>query len=299
MKTCLTIAVSLAFAVAAASGQDLPTYQGVISGQSPYYYNHLDNSYVPAVGTGTLVPSAGDVFFTSDYFGNANDALSFTDTTARATDPTGTHEIYNSGLANASSIGSMSFMFYVPTNALSNTSARYIFDNGDVSPNDFYLKMSNSVLLLACGNLSTITNSTTLIPGDWYYWAATWNFSGANSSAYGINWYLGAAGSNVTSLTSGFKQRGGSGNISSTAILGNGGTFEVSGQPAGSGGFQIAGVPGVVDEVATWSNQLTVAQIDSQYEALMIPEPATAAMVAIGGLLFVFGRGMFRRRISR
>ncbi|HTS19891.1 MAG TPA: PEP-CTERM sorting domain-containing protein [Verrucomicrobiae bacterium] len=300
MKTCLTIAVGLAFAVAAVCAQNLPTYQGIISGQSPYYYNSLDGTYTPTIGTGTLVPSANDTGFGSDYFGNAGDALYFTDTVARATDAIGTHEIYNSGVANANSIGSMSFMFYVPTNALTSTSARYIFDNGDSSPDDFYLKMSNSVLLLAVGNISTITNATSLVPGTWYYWAATWNFSGANSSAYGINWYLGAAGGSVTSLTSGFKQRGGSGNISSSAILGSGSTFELSGQPAGSGGFQISGVPGLVDEVATWSNQLNVAQIDSQYDALIIvPEPATLALVGIGGLFLLFGRGTFRRRVSR
>jgi hypothetical protein len=175
----------------------------------------------------------------------------------------------------------MSFLFYTPTNSLSSTSARYLFDNGDSSPNDFYLKLSNSVLFAAAGNVATLTNSTSIQPGTWYYWAATWNFSGANSNAFGIHWYVGPAGEPVGSLTTGFRQRGGTGNISSTAILGSGGTFELSGEPASSGGFQIAGVPGVEDEVATWSNQLTVAQIDSQYAALiLVPEPSTLALCA-------------------
>jgi len=48
--------MSLAFATAAVHGQDLPTYQSTVAGQSPYYYNNLDNSLAPSVGTGTLVP---------------------------------------------------------------------------------------------------------------------------------------------------------------------------------------------------------------------------------------------------
>jgi hypothetical protein len=285
--------MSLAFVTAVVRGQDLPTYQSIVTGQSPYYYNHLDNSFVPSVGTGTLVPSVGDTGFTNDYFGNANDALYFTDTVARATDATGTHEIFNSGVANANSVGSMSFLFFTPTNSLTSTSARYLFDNGDTSPNDFYLKLSNSVLFLAAGNIATITNSASIQPGTWYYWAATWNFSGANSNAFGINYYLGAAGQPVSSLTAGFRQRGGTGNISSSAILGNGGTFELSGEPASSGGFQVAGIPGVEDEVATWSNQLTVAQIDSQYAALiLVPEPSTLVLCsfALVGLCAVARR---------
>ena len=42
MKTTLMIAISLAFATAVVRGQDLPTYQSTVSGQSPIYYNQLD-----------------------------------------------------------------------------------------------------------------------------------------------------------------------------------------------------------------------------------------------------------------
>src|ERR1035441_10065766 len=57
MKTCLAIAISLAFTSAAVRGQDLPTYQSTVEGQSPYYYNQLDSTLAPLVGTGTFVPA--------------------------------------------------------------------------------------------------------------------------------------------------------------------------------------------------------------------------------------------------
>ena len=83
MKTCLTIALSLAFATASVRGQDLPTYQSTVASQSPYYYNHLDNSLVPSVGVGTFVATPSGTGFSSDYYGNANDAAFFTNTTAQ------------------------------------------------------------------------------------------------------------------------------------------------------------------------------------------------------------------------
>jgi len=46
MKTWLTITLSLAFATTMVCGQDLPTYQSTISGQSPYYFNTLDRAHL-------------------------------------------------------------------------------------------------------------------------------------------------------------------------------------------------------------------------------------------------------------
>ena len=306
MKTWVTILLSLAFATTVVRAQTLGAYQSTVTGQTPYYFNELDNSLVPTVGTGTLVPSPGTGSFlawgyTNDYFGNANASVWFTNTATSLVDTHGTNEIYNSGTTTAASVGSMSLLFYTPNTNI-NTSTRYIFSNGDSSltgGQEFYLKIANTNLLItAAGNVSSITNSTTLIPGMWYYWACTWNFNGTATGVNGVNYYLGLAGQPVASLTSSFKQRGGTGNISSTSILGNGGTFDISGTVEGTGGgFQVSAVPGLVENVATWSNQLTTAQIDSQYTALItIPEPSTIAMVGLGGLLALFARKMTRVR---
>jgi hypothetical protein len=280
MKTCLTILMSLAFTTAAVRGQDLPTYQSTVAGQSPYYYNHLDNSLVPSIGTGTLVPTVSGTGFTNDYYGNASDAAFFATTTAQLADATGNDIIANSG-TTANSIGSMSLLFYTPNT--NNASSRYIFSDGDVANpggstngQQFALEQVNQGLTLKAANKSIVT-PWTVTAGTWYYFAATWNFTGANTNLYGISYYLGVAGQPTNTLLSGFTQRGGSGNISSIGVLGNGGTFTLSSiQSDASGGYQVGGVPGSIDELATWTTQLTTAQISSQLNALiLVPEPST------------------------
>jgi Alginate lyase/Immunoglobulin domain len=246
-------------------------YQGVISSQFPMYYNPLDDSLAPAVGTGTFTASATGTGFGNDYFGNANGAASFSDTSAQLSYADGGSIVNGVGAAN--SIGSLSLLFYTPNTALSGT--QYIFSNGDVQTSgtgyQFALSLSGGVLQLKAGNKTIVL--PTLAGGTWYYFATTWDFSGANSSAYGINYYLGVAGQPAGSLSSGFVQRGGTGNISSTAILGTNGAFVLSGRqpPANSGsGFQISGAPGLVDELATWNSQLSASQIADHFSALIV-----------------------------
>ena len=195
MKTCLAITMSLAFVTAAARAQTLPSYVSVIDGESPYYYNQLGTGLAPSVGNGTFVAD-GSTGFTNDYFGNANDASYFT------TSASGLLLAGSAGLnviaANSGSLalGSLSMLIYAPNAPQS--SSRYFFDNGDSSPNDFELKDSGGTLNMQVGNLAIAptTNGNAganwaLSSGTWYYFAATWNFSGANSSTYGINYYLG------------------------------------------------------------------------------------------------------------
>ena len=154
MKTYLAIATSLAFAAIAVHGQDLPTYQSVVAGQSPMYYNQLDSSLAPTIGSGTFVATAG-TGSTNDYFGNANDAAFFTTTTAQLALAAGGDIINNSG---NNSIGSLSLVFQAPNTT--QTSSRYIFSNGDVSSttNQFIAKDVSGVLTLTVGN-KTLTNT--------------------------------------------------------------------------------------------------------------------------------------------
>jgi len=292
MKPCLAIAMSLAVATAAVRAQDLPTYISTVDGQSPIYYNQLGTGLAPSIGTGTFVAD-GTTGFTNDYFGNANDASYFT------TSASGLLLAGSAGLnvinTNADgSIGSLSMLIYAPN--ATQSSSRYFFDNGDTSPNDFEVKDVSGVLNLQVGNkaITPVGAQWNMNSGTWYYFAATWNFSGANSSAYGINYYLGPAGSNTSSLASGFLQRGGTGNISAGAGLGGGGAVSVSGNLAqSSDGFEDSPAPGFAEALASYSNQLTVAQIDGQYNALVIvPEPSTVALcgVALVGLCEVARR---------
>ncbi len=303
MKTCLIITMSLAFASAVVHGQDLPTYQSTVEGQSPYYYNQLDGSLAPLVGTGTLVPnSAVATGSTNDYFGNANDAYYFSNTTAQISLAAGNDVIYGSGSTN-NSIGSLSVLSQTPS--ATNATTRYIFSNGDVnngvagiSGGEFALAMTSQSLRLTVGNFNVTnvpSNFSNLSLGTWYYFAATWNLTGQGNSNFGIHYYLGQAGAPTNTLLGSFTQHGGSGNISSSAALGNSETFTVSAiQSDASGGFNVAGVPGFVEGLATWSNQLSVAQIDSQYATLItVPEPSTLALCgfALAGLWAVARRG--------
>ena len=158
----------------------------------------------------------------------------------------GNNVIANSG-TSANAVGSLSLLFYAP-NAV-NASSRYIFSDGDVSLStngqQFALEQVNQGLTLKAGNKSIVT-PWTVTPGTWYYFAATWNFTGANTTAFGINYYLATAGQPTNTLLAAFTQRGGSGNISSVGLLGNGGTFTVSAiQSDASGGYNVAGVPGI------------------------------------------------------
>jgi hypothetical protein len=156
---------------------------------------------------------------------------------------------------------------------------RAIFSDGDVQTSgtgyQFALSLGSGALQLKAGNktlsLPTLTN------GVWYYFATAWDFSRSGSSAYGIHYYLGVAGQASGSLWSGFTQRGGTGNISSSAILGTNGNFVLSGKQLGGSGFQISGNPGLVDELATWNSQLSASQIADQFGALIFaagPPPA-------------------------
>jgi hypothetical protein len=255
MKMYLTIAASLAFATAAVRGQDLPTYISTLDSQSPIYYNQLGTGLAPSIGTGTFVAD-GTTGFTNDYFGNADDASYFS-TSASGLVLAGGTSVINTAADN--SIGSISMLIYAPN--ATQSSSRYFFDDGDTSPNEFEVKDVSGVLNLQVGNKAITPSGAqwNMNSGTWYYFAATWNFSGANTNLYGINYYLGPAGSNTASLASGFLQRGGSGNISSGAGLGGGGTVTVSGNLAQTAdGFEDSPGPGFAEALASFSNELSL-----------------------------------------
>jgi hypothetical protein len=296
MKKILTIAISLSFATVAVHAQDLPTYQSTIDGQSPLYHNTFDNTLAPSVGTGTFTAN-GTAGFGSDYFGNANDSSLYPaigDYLSIAAPST-----VISGVGSATAVGSLSTLFYVPS--IPSTASYFFSDsettggaaNGQTANSAFSLSLpggGSGVLQLKVGN-QTITTVGTVSAGNWYYLGLSYNLNGIVTSVNGVNWYFGQAGGST--LTTGFKQHGGSGNISATSTLGDGLTF-VLGNKQGVvtvGSSLAAAFPnGEVDELATWNTALAPSAFTSQYNTLVVPEPSTCAMFGIGGLMLLWAR---------
>jgi hypothetical protein len=292
MKKIVNIAIGLSFATAAVHAQNLANYQSTIDGQSPLYHNTFDNTLSPSVGAGTFTAN-GTAGFGSDYFGNANDSSLYPavgDYLSVA--PGGVV----SGVNSATAVGSLSTLFYVPS--LPSTAA-YFFSgsettggaaNGQTANSAFSLSLpggGSGVLQLKVGN-QTITTVGTVSAGNWYYLGLSYNLNGIVAGVNGVNWYFGQAGGST--LTTGFKQHGGTGNISATSTLGDGLAF-VLGNKQGVvtvGSSLAAALPnGEVDELATWSTDLASSAFTSQYNALVVPEPSTYAMLGVGGLLLL------------
>jgi hypothetical protein len=276
----------------------LSDYQNVINSQSPYYYNTLDNTLAPTVGTGTFSATSGATPAT-DYFGNANDAVSFAASNDQLLYATGGNIISGSGTATP--VGSLSLLFETPATF---GSTMYLFSNSDTSGSQLAVTLLSGTLNVKINNKTFTAPTTgsafpTLSASTWYYLALTWDCNGTTTGVNGFNYYLGQAGQSSIAYT-GFMQRGGTGNFSSSSgTIGNGGNFVLSGhQSSQTGGF----TDGVADELATWNTELTSGQINSQFAALeAVPEPSTIALIGMSGLLVIvwsrcFGCAVAKKR---
>jgi hypothetical protein len=284
MKTLLTIAISLTFATTAVRAQTLSAYQSIINGQSPTYYNTLDNTtaLVPTVGTGTFTASGAG--YGSDLWGNANDAVSFS---ALANYLTGSGSII-SGAGAANGVGSLSLLFYLPS-TVPNTA--YLFsdtDTGTTSMFAFDISGGNTWQLKLGNTTKSLTGAPAITANTWYYLGLTYDRTGVVAGVNGVNWYLGALGG---TLSSGFIQNGGSGNISATSTLGDGGAFILGNRRAFN---NTMGINSEVDELATWNTQLSSTLIQAQFAAVTVPEPSTCAVLGLSGLLVLWKRRAFR-----
>lgn len=292
----LAMAMNLSLIVAV-RGQTAADYQNVITTQSPYYYNTLDNTLSPAVGTGTFGATTGATP-ASDYFGNANAAVTFASSSDQLSYANGTDIISGSGTATP--VGSLSLLFETPSTF---GGTMYLFSNSDTTGSQLAVTLLSGALNIKINN-KTFTGPTTgsafptLTENTWYYFALTWDCNGTASGVNGFNYYLGEAGQSSIGYT-GFLQRGGSGNFSSSSgTIGNGGAFVLSGhQTSQTGGFS----HGTVDELATWNTELTGAQINDQFNALITPapEPSVFALGLMGGLLLLGQAGRVCRRKCR
>ena len=295
-KLLTTIAISLAFATTAVRA-DLANYQSTVSGQTPAYYFHFDDS-LSSVGNTATFTANGGATFGSDYFANASDAASFPATSDYLSLAS---PAVISGEGTATAVGSMSMLFYVPATI---PSTGYYFSDSETtggaangqtanSAFSFQIASTGGTTTLKVGNTSIST--LTVSASTWYYLALTYNLNGTVTGVNGVNYYLGAVGG---TLSTGFKQKGGSGNISTTSTLGDGLAFVVGNKQAAVTASSTAGVAGgEIDELATWSSALTAPDIQNQFNALTttVPEPSTCAVLGLGGLLVLWTRRTFRR----
>jgi hypothetical protein len=124
--------------------------------------------------------------------------------------------------------------------------------------------------------------------------ALSYNLNGTTTGVNGVNYYLGAVGG---TLSSAFEQKGGTGNLSSTATFGDNLGFVLGNKqgaitvaPQGSSTAGVAG--GELDEFATYATALTSSQINSQFAELTVPEPQTWVLLSFGALVLVMGRNL-------
>ena len=249
-------------------------YQSVIAAQSPAYYFKFDSNLVDAIGGTATFNSSGVAGFGGDYFGNASSAALFPGSSDYLflADP----EII-SGEGTTDATGSLSLLFYVPSVI---PATGYFFSDGETTGaaansqpanSAFALQFSSGNLTLKIGNKSfPAPAGVTISANTWYYLALTYDLNGTAEGVNGVNYYLGQVGGTLNSV---FIQKGGSGNVSSTATLGDGLTFVVGNkQAAVVGTTSTAGVAGgEIDELATWSTPLSTNQIASQFSALTSP----------------------------
>lgn len=280
MKTIQLVSVASLTLASMSIQAQLANYQATINGQSPSYYFTFDNSSLSdSLGSGaTFTPSSGATSG-SDYFGNANDAASLPALTdyLSLTSPN-----IISGNHTTTAVGSISMLFYLPS-TVPNTG--YLFSEGDATSGSYFafdISGGNTFQLKMGNTTKSLTGAPAVTANTWYYLALSYNRNGVVTGVNGVNWYLGAAGG---SLDSGFFQNGGTGNISATSTLGDGGAFILDNRRADNNSM---GLNSEVDELATWNTALTSSQITSQFDAVAVPEPSNFTLFAgLGGLLLM------------
>jgi hypothetical protein len=281
--------ISNQFACLPAAAPAGASYQEVIAAQSPMYYFKLDNSPVDAVGGVISLSTAGTGgAYTTDYFGVPNRAYSFSETddalysTMDLIAGGGT-----AGNTAASGRGTVSLLFRM----LSDTNyggQRFIFSapgEEDYGTNDnmfaLFLENANSTnanpgsLKLRIGNLTKgnsgssfaennvpVAYHTNLIPNAWYYFALTYNES---VNSYECNLYFGRAGGTLSKVGV---------DPANVSVVGNNGWFVLGNKIESFGivnsAFRNPG-EGAIDEFAIWHDELSEAEVQAQFAALIMP----------------------------
>jgi PEP-CTERM motif len=275
MKTKIAAVLSLLSVVSVRA--DIANYDATIVSQSPLEQFNFADSLSANAGSGTFAAGASTAY-TTDLSGNANGALSVT-----ATEAGGGYTLadnsFIAGQGTVNSVGTLSFLFNISTPT--SGTEYFLSVGGDTTAdgNALALAISGGQAELKIGGHSA--NLPALTANAWYYIGITWDFNGTTSDT--ATYYLGELG----------------GTLSSTTLSGvYAATYEVggtSGETGSSGDIVIgnrqadnSSMDGDYGTLATWSSQLSSAQITDQFDALTtsaVPEPSTTACIGVGGLL--------------
>jgi hypothetical protein len=280
MKYLQTALSLLAGSAACVNAQTLSNYQAVVLGQSPSYYFKFDaGTLTSAVGGKTLTASPAGVAgqLAPDVFGNASDSFFFTANNDVLYDPTESsdHLISGGGTAttNSTASGSISVLFRTvdPGPQPGNGAApgqHFVFSAGgaNVASNGLALFIDNTTaatdpvaLKLRFGDTTTtLVPAASLVPDRWYYFALTYTEAPVTNKA---TWYLGRLAGGGTALASGTTS-----NLLN-AVAGDATSFFIGGNSNFTSNLRNPG-NGQVDEFATWTRQLSAAEVQAQYASL-------------------------------
>ncbi len=304
MKRPLIILLSLVTLELYLPAQTLSNYQATVNSQAPSFYFTLDGgSMTDATGHGvTLIPNASISYVSTilDAWGNTTNSVIFPYKSDYAFGG-GNGIISGGGTAvndntTQSTNGAISFLFRAPDPGTNNTgyyNPGYlcIFSAGSstASGNSLSLFVENNKALTTAGSnnfpdslklrfgntTQVILPQTNLVPNAWYYFALSYtestNSNGAFVDSTGTNvigkarWYLGISGG---ALISGLTTN------SLNSMAGDGTDFIIGNDTDTTHGY----ASGAVDEFATWTRQLSAAEITNQFNGIpasMLPPRST------------------------
>jgi hypothetical protein len=257
-------------------------YRDVVTSHAPSSYFHLDNTLTEAMaGVLTLRTNGSTGGFTTDALGQAASAFSF----AGSADSLWiTNDLISGGGSGANpgaaATGTISLQFRM-LSGTNNTGQRYLLaaPASSANRNQLGLFVENNTagtdpnaLRLRVGNTTTtVAQPQALVPGAWHYFAMTWNEARDSDE---VHWYLGAAGGSLTS---------GMFNPANDSVVGDNGPLWVGNRDTWTAGFQNPG-SGAVDELAFWNVELSPAQIQQQFAAMLVaPAPRPVLSITQAG----------------
>ncbi len=231
-------------------------YQQIALSHLPDYWFPLDNT-LANFGTRIIQPirSVSDRLPNAmDNIGNENAAFEFP----------GGFDFIAQDTSMIDSRGSFSLLFRTP-NAPFDGPNRHLFHFGGTpgGGNALFARFSPGGLSLVTGSISTQLIDGTPLLGTWHYFAMTWDLDHPDGPR--IKWHLGPLDEPLET---------GEVLLSHGDVLGTGGTmfFGHRNGTEWDNAFRAgSGLPGTIDEIAFWSRQLALDEIQLQHASHTIP----------------------------